>query len=117
MGINVVPGLVDEPVPSTAICRHCATLIRWHVAGVGWRHCIAGIELIDGISPVFGEHRAEPLPATRILVRGGDPYEARLLEALDTAPEAAAPGIAGALESLEGYDAPAGAGDDVEAYR
>ncbi len=80
----------------TALCNRCATLVRqWPEASRragdtedGWRHAIAGMD-----------HQAEPGPVL-------DPDVGKAIAQ-----------IAGMRKAALGLDTPAGAGDDVEAFR
>lgn len=80
------------------LCRHCSTLIR-EAAPDNWRHAIAGLDPRPG-DEELGQHRAEPM---------ADRQPGVLTEAE----------LWGGLTGLTwpDNDAPAGAGEEVEASR
>lgn len=105
-GLAPIPPTPAVAMPTT-LCAHCATLIRAvDELGSRWRHCAIGFD-----------HEAEPVEAWRRISGSRAEIleqERATRELVGSSTYRALRGLAGALAV---HDAPAGAGDDVEAYR
>jgi hypothetical protein len=100
---------LPEPDKLTALCRHCSTLIRWHRI-TQWRHAIVGLDRVGPGPFVPAQHVPEPIPMPVELTREDAHELVDHAQLNEPRAELIAKGTAT-------FDAPAGAGDDVEAYR